>query len=109
MDVLIVKVPVKENVKLLVQEAVVVTAVKEIAGVVAKEHVIAHALEAVGITIVFTNNDPNKRKPRLLAVRHGEEHHLHRHEGLPVGLQILLSCGQKREGADALGCRQNFY
>ena len=44
-----------------------------------------------------------------MAIRHGEEHHLHRHEGLPVGLQILLPCGQEREGTDALGGGQDLH
>ena len=38
-----------------------------------------------------------------MAVWHGEEHHVHCHEGLPVSLQILLLGGQKLKGAYALG------
>ena len=57
--------------------------------------VLAHALEAAGITLDFTNYAQNQRKSRSMAVRHGEEHHLHRHQGLPVGLQILLPRGQE--------------
>ena len=40
---------------------------------------------------------------RTVAVRHGEEHHVHRDEGLPTGLQILLFGGKELERADALG------
>ena len=38
-----------------------------------------------------------------LAVWPSEEYHLHRYEGLPVGLQVLLPRREELEGADALG------
>ena len=55
------------------------------------------------------HNDSIKRRYSTLAVRHGEEHHLHRHQGLPVGLQILLPRGQERERANALGSGQDLH
>lgn len=77
--------------------------------VLAKAHVITLALEVVEVTPEITKYAPNQRKARRLAVRYCEEHHLHRHEGLPAGLQILLPCRQEREGADALGGGQDLY
>ena len=38
-----------------------------------------------------------------MEVRHSEEHYFHRHQGLPAGLQILLSGGEECEGADVVG------
>lgn len=70
---------------------------------VARQHARQHVVKRLG------NNDDNQTKPRLLAIRHGEEHHLHRYEGLPVGLQILLPRGQERERADALGGGQDLH
>ena len=63
----------------------------------------------VGKVVTYIEYDHYKTKSKLLAVRHGEEHHLHRHQGLPIGLQILLPCGQEREGTDALGSGQDLY
>ena len=44
-----------------------------------------------------------------MAVRHGEKHHLHRHERLPAGLQVLLSGREECEGADVVGDGQDIY
>ena len=71
------------------------------------EVVVVHA--TVNVMQIQGFNDNYKSPTRILAVRHGEEHHLHRHEGLPIGLQILLPRGKEREGTHALGCGQDFY
>lgn len=78
------------------------------AGMIVGEHalqvVTMDALVAIGI-----NHEFNNKENRTLAIRHSEEHHLHRHEGLPVGLQILLPRWQKRERTHALGGSQDLY
>ena len=89
--------------KLDAQEHVVRNA-EMIVGVHAQLVVIMDALVAIGI-----NNEFNYKENRILAVRLSEKHHLHRHKGLPVGLQILLPCGKEREGTDALGGGQDLH
>lgn len=51
----------------------------------------------------------NQRKPILMARWYGEEYYLHCHEGLPVGLQILLPRGEEREGTNALGGGEDLH
>lgn len=49
----------------------------------------------------MVNND--KGTFEWLAGWHGEEHHLHRHQGLSIGLQVLLLGGEEHQGADVMG------
>ena len=62
----------------------------------------------MGYVSILELHDKYQRESILLAIWQGEEHHLHRHEGLPVGLQVLLSCGQKREGMSREAPRSLF-
>lgn len=67
------------------------------------------ALIILHIEGLLREYDISKKQCSPLAVRHGEKHHLHRHQGLPVGLQVLLSCGQEREGTHALGGGKDLH
>jgi len=114
MDVLdLVQIAVPGHAKLVVQLAVqlVVVPLATIVVKVVVLVVVVIVMVCVQVLAIYNNKecDKNQRKPILLAVRYGEEHHLHRHQGLPVGLQILLPRGQKCEGTDALGGGQDLY
>ena len=58
----------------------------------AKLHVMEVANNSVRVQPNITCKKHDQGKYIKLAIRHGEEHHLHRHEGLPACLQVLLSC-----------------
>ena len=58
----------------------------------AKLHVLAVAKHSARVRPNITCKKHDQGKYIKLAIRHGEEHHLHRYEGLPTCLQVLLSC-----------------
>jgi hypothetical protein len=58
---------------------------------------------------LIPSNDQNKRRRRTMAVWHVQKHYLHCHQGLPVGVQVLLSSREECQGADVVGDGQGFY
>ena len=81
-----------ENVKVAVKVVVVVLALQ----IVHKELISLRAVHQVAYEF-------------WLAGWHGEEHHVHRDEGLPAGVQILLPRGQEHKGAYDMGGGKGGY
>ena len=44
-----------------------------------------------------------------MAAWNGKNNHVHCHERLPAGLQVLLSGGEECEGADVVGDGEGVY
>ena len=61
----------------------------------ARQHVLAVAKHSARARSNITCKNHDQRKYIKLAIWYGEEHHLHRHEGLPACLQVLLSCREE--------------
>jgi hypothetical protein len=107
--VAVVREPVTKDVMSLVKVHAKMSVTKDVdthVKVLVKTNVYSPAMEAV-VEAAQCKHGHNKQQ--TTTIRLSEKHHLHRYEGLPVGLQILLSRGQEREGTDALGGGQNLH
>lgn len=107
---------VQENAKLLVHPHVKILARQDVKELVKMAVVVAVVIAAfwdavipVWVVVVRCSSDYGEGTKRLLAGRHGKDHHVYRDERLPISLQILLLGWQKLQGKDALEYCQASY
>lgn len=73
----------------------------------------AHAAECVRQVVqvlwLCFNRERNATKLKSLAVWNGKKHYVYCHKGLPISMQVLLSCGKELKGANVLGNSKECY